>query len=266
MKNDVKYGLIGNKTIEVSDTNTNYATGGWIAGVDDTNGYIIVSDTTTTNMVGFGTGGGLGAPAYPDMPMFWQSTGKTDAGLVALANQIPGSPGNFVDANTALIWLDASPYVLIGYGNTPNGTQINGDYYLYAQYSPAQLPGWITFPNHQINTYDLNPNHVGQTDNQTNSTYRTQIYINMFDDYNVDHSYIFNQFVGHSGTLTLTQGVNSVTYSFTDQAFEVGNYGGNEVYADNAFENSVLGSITVLSPSNADFNTTEPITISYTIN
>ena len=77
---------------------------------------------------------------------------------------------------------------------------------------------------------------------------------------------MFDQFIGRSGVLTLTQGSNSVTYAFTDQAFENSSYGGANLYADNHYENSVPGSITIISPASGDFNTTQPITISYTLN
>ena len=49
------------------------------------------------------------------------------------------------------------------------------------------------------------------------------------------------------------------------QSFENTNYGFN-VYADNVFENSTFGSMTILAPASSDFNTTQPIQISYTLN
>jgi len=263
MRNEVKYDPINGKTIQVSDTNTDYTIGDWVAGIDDTVGYVIVSDTTTLNAVGSGTGGGLGDPAGANMPVFWQSTGRTDNALIDLLNKIPGSPGMFTDINTALMWLSTSPMSLTGYNNNPTGTALDGDYFLFAQYSPAMSSGSITFPNHEIGTYDLNPNHVGQ---YSFGMYDTQLYINKFAFGDVSNEAIFNQFVGKSGTLTLTQGSNSVTYAFTNQAFENSSYGGTNLYADNHFENSVSGSITVISPASGEFNTTQPITISYTLN
>ena len=88
MRNEVKYDPINGKTIQVSDTNTDYTIGDWVAGIDDTAGYVIVSDTTTLNAVGSGTGGGLGDPAGANMPVFWQSTGRTDGALIDLINKI----------------------------------------------------------------------------------------------------------------------------------------------------------------------------------
>ena len=88
MRNEVKYDPINGKTIQVSDTNTDYTIGDWVAGIDDTAGYVIVSDTTTLNAVGSGTGGGLGDPAGANMPVFWQSTGRTDGALIDLINKM----------------------------------------------------------------------------------------------------------------------------------------------------------------------------------
>jgi len=264
MRNEVKYDPINGKTIQVSDTNTDYTIGDWVAGIDDTAGYVIVSDTTTLNAVGSGTGGGLGDPAGANMPVFWQSTGRTDGALIDLINKIPGSPGVFNDVNTALAWLSSSPMSLIGYGNNSGGGSVlSGDYYLLAEYSPAMSSGSITFPNHEIATYDLNPNHVGQ---YSFGMYETQLYINKFNSSLYSNEAVFDQFIGRSGVLTLTQGSNSVTYAFTDQAFENSSYGGANLYADNHYENSVPGSITIISPASGDFNTTQPITISYTLN
>lgn len=263
MKNDVRYNPIGGKTIEVGDNNTDYTSGGWLAGVDDSAGYIIVGDTTILNLVGSGTGGGLGDPIGSNMPVFYQSTGRTDNALLDLLNKIPYSPGGFDNVQTALTWLDTTPYSLAGYGSTPPlQNTILGDYYLLANYSPAVISGSITFPNHEIHTYDLNPNHIGQF---SPGSYATQIYINKFGFANEDNSSALNSWINKSGVVKLTQGSNSVTFSFTNQSFENTNYGFN-VYADNVFENSVFGSITILAPASSDFNTTQPIQISYTLN
>lgn len=262
MDNEVRYNPNPPKTIEVADSNTDYTSGDWIGGVDDTNGYVIVTDSTSANLVGSGTGGGVGSPIGANIPVFWVSTGKTDVALIDLANRLPGSPGNFMEISAVLNWINPSSYTIINYGG--ESSNVLGTYTLRAQYAPAQSNGWITFPNHQIGNYDLDPNHVGSSDGQT---YNTQIYINVLSNESNDNTNAFNAFVNKSGTLTLNQNGNVVIYSFTNQAFEFGFvYGATQLYADNQFENSVLGSITLLQPATSPFNITDPITISYTIN
>ena len=49
-----------------------------------------------------------------------------------------------------------------------------GNYYLYQEYQPAQIPGSITLPDHQNQVGSLNLNEIGQTSGGT----LTQLYIN----------------------------------------------------------------------------------------
>ena len=124
------------------------------------------------------------------------------------------------------------------------------DYYLQASYDDAHENGWITFPNHIINDYTLNPNHIGESG--------FALYINYRDINGNDNSTVLNYLIGQSGYIELTQNNNSVRMSFNDQAFIYN--GNNEYYYDN-FYGSPLNAINVIKPSNTDFNTTDPITI-----
>ena len=128
-----------------------------------------------------------------------------------------------------------------------------GDYSLLSTYSPAITNGSITFPNHNAGSATLNPNTVGQPG--------YAIYLNRYDILNNDMSSTLNNLIGRNGTLTLTQGSNSVTYSFTDTAF--GKDGGymNQYWWDNQMNASPLNTITVLSSAGSDFNIVDPITI-----
>ena len=128
-----------------------------------------------------------------------------------------------------------------------------GDYALLSTYSPASTNGSITFPNHNAGSATLNPNTVGQPG--------YAIYLNRYDILNNDMSSTLNNLIGRNGTLTLTQGSNSVTYSFTDTAF--GKDGGymNQYWWDNQMNASPLNTITVLSSAGSDFNIVDPITI-----
>jgi hypothetical protein len=131
-----------------------------------------------------------------------------------------------------------------------------GNYLLIGAYEPADNNGEITFPNHNGGAFSLNPNLVGQAG--------YAIYINRLDLLGNDMFSILSKLIGNSGLLTLKQGVNSVTYSFTNDAFSTGSPVG-QYYWDNVYESSPLGGITVVSPSIGDFDTTNPITITIEI-
>lgn len=146
-------------------------------------------------------------------------------------------------------------------GVTWSFTNPFSSWYLAGTYSDAGFNGEITFPNHQASSYDLNPNHVGQTDGLT---YNTQLYINSFDSNGLSHSNL-TQLSGNSGTINLTQGTNSVNYSFTTGSFNIKNTSSLQVYYDTVYGTGSSGSISVLTPSLNDFNITDPVSISYTI-
>lgn len=139
-------------------------------------------------------------------------------------------------------------------GSTPSG--IDG-FYLQADYNPANNNGDITFPNHNVGNYTLDPNAIDDGG--------YALYINQYDSSGTDQSTTLDNLVGNSGTLTLTQGSNSVTYSFTSTAFGHGGSYSNQYYWDPDMEGSPSDGITVTSAASSDFNTTESITITITI-
>lgn len=248
---------VGN--VAIATNSPNYSLGSWVGGVNTEDGYVIVNDTTTMNLSGRGCGGGTGfVPA--NTPTYWKSSALTDQALIDLINSLPTSPANFLNVTDARNWLSSTTYGIINDLIGGAGGAL-GVYYLVNQYAPALQPGWITFPNHEVGSPDNDPNHVGQTDNLT---FITQIYINRYDNniINQDNDAIFSQFVNRSGTLTLTQGMNSVTYGFTNQAFQ---YFNDNLFADNYYESSPLGSITILSPASGPFNFNDPISVDYTL-
>jgi hypothetical protein len=192
---------------------------------------------------------------------------RTDQECLYYLNKYGANATNISDA---LTWADgqnnilvrSSEYTLSDLPGGNTGTTISGQWFLYSAYSSADNSNQITFPDHNNYIGSLNPNEVGQSGGGT----ATQIYINAYDSSITDHSADLSQLAGHAGTLTLTQGSNNVTYTFTNQSFQFGPYGGStELYADWYFESSIQGSITVTSPASGDFNTVDPITITYTI-
>jgi len=100
--------------------------GHWVGGVDDSDGYVIVGDTTSAGLAGWGTGGGLGGVAPSDTPTFWKTTARTDSALIALINQLPGSAGNYTTIAGALNFLAISDFGVINYtGSTSTGLTVS---------------------------------------------------------------------------------------------------------------------------------------------
>lgn len=180
---------------------------------------------------------------------FFRSTDLTDGSFIDLTNSLFNQ--SFTTASDASTWLTNN-----GYWNS-FGTNVT-DWYLYDVYNQASNNGEITFPDHAIGSGDLNPNNVGQAYGGT----QTQLYINTNDASGVSHNTEFSQLVGVYGNLTLTQSGSgkSVTYSFTNDAFQISS---SEIYSDYEYESAIPNSLCVTSFASGDFNTTDPISISY---
>jgi hypothetical protein len=212
----------------------------WWNGPDEDLGYVVAHQKLS------GQAGADGEIAYVG---FWRTSALTNESFISLAEKIANQ--SFTGGTEAKTWLNSN-----GYWTSYGGGSSTGDYYLLASYSPADNNGEITFPNHNATNYSLNPNTVGQ------SGYA--IYINQFDSTNNDMVTILDQLLGRSGTLTLTQGSNSVTYSFTDNAFSYGGGYNFQYWWDDGMESSPSGAITVTSAASGNFNNVDPITITIT--
>ena len=220
----------------------------WWNGPDEDLGYVIAQsvpgDTQPTPVPGVSASVG-----------FFRSSALTDPSFISLANVIAGPSGPFASGSTAKSWLNANGYWTSYVGSTGGTGASTGNYQLLAQYSPAGTNGSITFPNHGAipPTWSLNPNLVGQ------SGYA--IYINANDLSGNSQTSVLDNLLSRNGTLTLTQGVNSVVYSFTSTAFGFGGGYANQYWWDNQFNGSPLNTITVVTPASGDFNTADTITI-----
>lgn len=140
-------------------------------------------------------------------------------------------------------------------GGGGGGTSVGG-FYLLANYTDASNNGNITFPNHGSGTYSLDPNALDDGG--------YALYINKYDSSGTDQSSVLGDLVGRSGTLTFTQGSNSVTYSFTSTAFSTGGRYTNQYYWDPTYESSPANGLVVTSAASSNFNTNDPITITIT--
>ena len=218
----------------------------WWNGPDEDLGYVIAQsvpgDTQPTPVSGVSASVG-----------FFRSSALTENSFVGLANVIAGASGPFASGSSAKTWLNNNGY----WTSFSGGGASTGNYNLLNLYSPANANGSITFPNSN-NVASNDPNIVGL--NPGNG-----IYINKFDLIGTDQSSVLDLLIGRSGTLTLTQGSNSVTYSFTDTAFNFtsGAPYPNQYWWDNYHNGpqSPLGTLVVTSPSPSNFNYVDPITI-----
>ena len=222
----------------------------WWNGPNEDLGYVIAlsvpGDTQPTPVAGVSASVG-----------FFRSSALTEGSFIGLANYIAGPSGGgpFASGSTAKTWLNNNGYWTSFSGGATGAT--SGNYNLLNSYSPANTNGSITFPGSD-NAASNNPNTVGL--NPGNG-----IYINKFDLAGNDQSSVLDSLLNRSGSLTLTQGVNSVTYSFTSTAFNFtsGAPYPNQYWWDN-FHNgaqSPLGTLTVTSSSPSNFNYIDTIII-----
>jgi hypothetical protein len=216
----------------------------WWNGPDEDLGYVIAQsvpgDTQPTPISGVSASVG-----------FFRSSALTENSFIGLANVIAGASGPFASGSSAKTWLNNNGY----WTSFSGGGSSTGNYLLINTYAPANGNGDLSFPNHNSNTVNQNPNLVGQ------SGYA--IYINGNDSTGTDQRTVLDQLVGRSGTLQLTQGAISVTYSFTSSAFTYNSAAPypNQYSWDNQFNGSPTGAITVTSSASGNFNFVDPITI-----
>ena len=85
---------------------------GGVLGTYDSNGYVIISDTTTAGVVGRTTGGNTEGPAPANTPTFWVSPTKDDVGFLFLVNKLPARSGQtpFTTGGDAKTWLNNNGY------------------------------------------------------------------------------------------------------------------------------------------------------------
>jgi hypothetical protein len=244
----------------------------WWMGADEDLGYVIAIEDPS--------GLHIGADGVQSFIGFKRSAAKTEASFLQLVQSLTGQ--TFVSGNDAKAYLNANGMWTSWGLQEPGGSSgsgTTGTYTLSTLYSPASNNGQITFPTHPISGGaagygETDPNLVGQaafTGQDGTTQYKTQIYINYNDVTGASMESTLDLLIGNSGTLTLTQGSNSVTYGFTTDSFYKGIYPGS-YSADNEYggsgieSTSLLGSISIITPATSDFDTTSPITISVIAN
>lgn len=101
----------GNIAVSTNMSITNLS--GFSGGVDDTNGYIIVSDTLNAGLVGRSTKnrGGV-VSSTPSVPTYWRSSLNTEASFLTLSNRLPARRYQtpFTTGDESKTWLNSNGY------------------------------------------------------------------------------------------------------------------------------------------------------------
>lgn len=101
---------VGNIAVSGDMSITNLS--GFFGGVDDTSGYIIVSDTVNAGLVGRSKGNKTGTVSSSAVPTYWRSTSRTDNSFINLCNKLPARKNQtpFTTTISAKIWLTSNGY------------------------------------------------------------------------------------------------------------------------------------------------------------
>jgi hypothetical protein len=102
---------VGNIAVSTNMSITNLS--GFSGGVEDANGYIIISDTVNAGLVGRSTANKVGVVAStPSVPTYWRSLLKTDVSFLTLSNKLPARKYQtaFTTATDAKTWLNSNGY------------------------------------------------------------------------------------------------------------------------------------------------------------
>jgi hypothetical protein len=203
-------GAVQIDNVVVATGSPDFTTVSWVGGVDDSDGYVIVGDTTSSDLFGWGTGGGTGTSA-PDTPTFWKTTGRTDNALIALVNRLPGSAGNYANISEALSFLTTSPFGVINYtGGAPAGA----GWLFYANEGPLIDPPPTT-DGQVIFTDNLPAGGTNVTFNPNKSAGVNYLNFNLRDSDGVDYTTEFTNLQTGGGTISVTQNGDTATYVLT---------------------------------------------------
>jgi hypothetical protein len=107
---EITNGLTQSGNIIVDTVGTNTSSYNFVAGISNTeltNGYVIVTDTSTAGVVGRSTGNSTGPSAPANQPTYWVSNGLSNDDFLDLVNALPPT-------------LDGNGF------NTPNTTPAGG--------------------------------------------------------------------------------------------------------------------------------------------
>lgn len=237
--------------IAIGSGNNDYSTGDWYGGVDGSDGYVIISDTTSAGLVGRSSGNGTDI-ALADKPTFWKSAYLTDDSLVDLINKLPGSGGNYANIIDARNFISNSP----DYGILNDYIGVVGGSFAFTlvtlPYNPP-TSGNIIFPvlGGSATEGILDPNTFVEN----------SVYWSIEDSLSVDVSADFNALIGSNVNITFTQGSNFATYSTSAITFSP--QGGSNPAS--FFIPQGDPTTAIITPSMSDFIIGELVTISWSV-
>jgi hypothetical protein len=239
-------GAVQIDNVVVATGTPSFTTISWVGGVDDSDGYVIVGDTTSSGLIGWGTGGGTGT-SEPDTPTFWKATGRTDNALIALVNRLPGSDGNYTTIAEALDFLDTSPYGVINYtGGGGSGWFFYSDEGVVNTIPPIADGQAIFIDNTSGVIETFNPNRSSGTD---------FLNFSIRDSAGVDHSAEFVALQNGGGTISITQNGDTATYVVTIGMAQIIPNGGDPYFTVD------IGAATQTAIAGSPFVYPDPITI-----
>ena len=244
-------------TLAVAIGQVDYSTGGWYGGVDDSLGYVIYSDTSSTNLSGR-SAGSASSIAQALKPTFFRSKGKTDSALLELIKRLPGNTQSFANVNDAKAWLNSSGN--FGSLDMSSGTASgggatgSGSWYFYATEGELTV-GPPTSDGQVIFTDNLPAGSTDVTFNPNKSGGVNYLNFNLQDSTGVDYTTQFTNLQTNGGTVSVIQNGITATYTLAIGMAFIQNPAGFLVI------NTAAATQTVTATSN--FVYADPISISF---
>jgi hypothetical protein len=249
-------GLIPNQTNAgpLGSAGIGVGTATWISGASS--GYFDQYEGFTSTPTNFGTGSGIsassgsgdvvgvifqGSPPYYLVVPHGYTSGSPISSTQTFNNQSFSSLG-LTQGTYTYVWSTDSLNVVVGSGISPAPSPAptpapspapsptppssgSGQWILGSApygYNPATHSGETTWPNHTTHTGIVDPTLLVST---------ASIYINPLDSSSTDQSALLDLLIGHSGTITFTQGAKSATFSFQNNTFSSQAFGpGPNIY------------------------------------
>ena len=195
---------VGNIAVSTNMSITNLS--GFSGGIDDTNGYIIVSDTVNAGLVGRSTGNRTGTVSVSSVPTYWRSSLKTDDSFVFLSNKLPARRYQtaFTTATDAKTWLNSNGYYTSYSSVSTLGTLANPAISAQAIYNSGQTTsGWYYIQtSNMASAKQIYCNMTDQGGGWMLMTYNPDCTVNTGNPYP-------NQWLGGTGSLTSKVSIDS---------------------------------------------------------
>lgn len=207
-----------NILVGVAEQNYNNLEYDWVAGPDESLGHVIAfydadGDTFRGARIGI-----------EDCKIgFLRSKLLTESSFLELVNYMRTklSESTFNNTASAKSWLTSNGYwTSFGedawtYGYQEGGAGGSGSWYFYSDAGQLNAPPPIQDGNAIFLIRDNQTNILTETFNPNKSNGTDEIYLNFSDSTGTDYSSQFTTLQTNGGTITLTQGTNTVTYTST---------------------------------------------------